>query len=522
MTFQTSLTGLNAANAHLATTSNNIANTETNGFKRSRAAFETIFASTLQGGNVADTGQGVRASDPRQNFAQGALRSTGNVLDLAITGDGFFQVKSPQDKREMFTREGGFRLNDSQYLVNGKGEFLQVAALDAKGRIVPDSQADLRVPRQTEGQFKPSTRVQETIAFPADAKVITRAFSARDPLTYNHKTSVTLVDDAGQTHAGAAYYVKERAADAEDPYTQWKLIFEVDGQRVSPQARDYRKQEAASRTASQDSIEWAGRGETTDILAFRTQTQADTAQGAMSVVGDQVLRGDGKQAHVIGTVDAQKNGRNGQPLQIHLIQDELAAGGPLNPASLDPLVSYSRQLSDDQGLIRIGTDGQLVPELASVAFKPGASFGQAVTLDLTGSQQANTPFARIRVEQDGRPEGQLVDLRIARNGLIQASYSNGLESALGKILLARFADTSGLSQQGDGRYTATPASGQPAYGEPGQGAVGGVQSGALEKSNVDMTTEMVDLIMAQRNFQANAKAIESQSAMTESLMEKLR
>lgn len=521
MTFQTSLTGLNAANFQLSASSNNIANADTNGFKRSRAAFETIYASTLQGANPADAGLGVRPTDPRQNFSQGALTSTANVLDLAITGEGFFPIKS-LDKRDLFTREGGFKLNDAQYVVNGKGEFLQVAALDDQGRVIPDSLSSLRIPRQTVGQFKPSTRVQETVQLPADAAVIDKPFSARDPQTYNHRTNVTLIDDSGQTHAGAAYYVKQRNADAEDPYTQWKLIVEVDGQRMAPQPRDYRKNEVASRTQTDDHIEWAGRGESTDILSLTSRSQADAAQGALSVVGSQVFRGDGKVARAIGTLDSENNGLGGKPLRINLNPDEIAKGGALAPAGLDALVSYSRQLRDEQGLVRVGTNGQLVPELSALTLSPSPGFSKGFTLDLGGSRQANVAFARTRLEQDGRPEGQLVDFNIAKNGVIRASYSNGQETALGKILLARFANASGLNQLGDTRYTATPDSGTPAYGEPGQGLVGAVQSGALEKSNVDLMGEMVDLIMAQRNFQANAKAIESQSTMTQTLAENLR
>jgi len=521
MTFQTSLTGLNAANFQLSTSSNNIANADTNGFKRSRAAFETIYASSLQGANPADAGLGVRPTDPRQNFSQGALSSTGNILDLAITGEGFFPVKA-QDNRDLFTREGGFRLNDAQYVVNGKGEFLQVAALDDKGKVIPDTLSSLRIPRQTVGQFRPSTRVLETVQLPADAPVITQPFSARDPKTYNHRTNVTLIDDSGQAHSGSVFYIKDRSADAADPYTQWKLVVEVDGQRLNPQPRDYRKYEAPTRSQTPDHIEWAGKGESTDILSLASRSQADTAPGALSVVDGQLWRGDGLVARAIGSVDRDKNGLGGQPLRINLQADDIAQGGPLSPASLEGLVSYSRQLRDAQGLVRIGTDGQLAPELSALSLSPSPGFSQGLSLDLSGSRQANVAFARTRLEQDGRPEGQLLDFRIGKDGLIQATYSNGHETALGKILLARFANASGLNQLGDARYTATTDSGTPGYGEPGQGLVGAVQSGALEKSNVDLMSEMVDLIMAQRNFQANAKAIESQSSMTQTLAENLR
>ncbi len=518
MTYHTSLTGLNAASFHLATTSHNIANTETTGFKRSRAVFENIFASTLQGSSPADAGQGVAARDPLQNFSQGALVSTANTLDLAVMGEGFFPIKSPLDGRDLYTREGGFRLNDNQYVVNGKGEFLQVAAVDTQGNALTGTLASLRIPPQTTGQFKPSTQITQVLQLPAGAKEISKAFDARDPQTYSHRTNVTLIDDAGNPRAGSLYYIKSRNADATDPFTEWKVVAEVDGQRITPQAREYRKNEAPARTSGTDFVEWAGRGEAADILTLQATDAPSTADGELSVVAGQLYRGDGRTAQRIGTLDAQKNGLNGQALRINL----LPQAAPLNPASLDPMVSYSRLMKDEAGLIRVATDGRLLPELGKMGFAPSAGFSKAISLDLSDSRQANTGFALTRLEQDGRPEGRLVEFSVAKNGLVKASYSNGYEGPLGKILLAKFSNASGLDQQGDTRYAATTASGAPTFGVPGQGGLGGVQSGALEKSNVDMMGEMVELIMAQRNFQANAKAIETQSTMAQTMAENLR
>lgn len=523
MTLHTSLTGLNAASFQLATSSNNIANTETTGFKRSRAVFENIYASSLQGANPSDSGQGVSAKDPTQNFSQGALVSTTSTLDLAITGEGFFPIKGPLDGRDLFTREGSFKLNDQQFIVNGKGEFLQVASLDSKGNAILGSLASLRIPRQTTGQFKPTTDIAQTLQLPSDAKVVTKAFDRKEPLSYSHRSNVSVIDDAGNPRAASLYYIKARNADAADPYTEWKVVAEVDGVRVAPQARTYRKDEVASRTATEDYIEWAGRGESSDILSFAAEGQLNTGDGAISLVAGKVYRGDGSVAQHIGSLDAQKNGLNGQPLRINLLKDDTQGrGAPVNPASLGSLVSYSRLMTDQEGLIRVGTDGRLLPELGKVAFAPLPGMGQGFKLDLSDSVQANTGFALTRMEQNGRPEGNLVDFSIAKNGLIKATYSNGTEAKLGKILLAKFSNASGLSQQGDTRYTASADSGAPAFGVPGQGALGSVQSGSLEKSNVDIMSEMVDLIMAQRNFQANAKAIETQSTMTQTMAENLR
>jgi flagellar hook-basal body protein len=107
---------------------------------------------------------------------------------------------------------------------------------------------------------------------------------------------------------------------------------------------------------------------------------------------------------------------------------------------------------------------------------------------------------------------------IADDGLIVASYSNGSQKSLGKIVIANFNSSSGLKQLGDAAFTATGESGTARLGEAGAAGFGTIRAGSRERSNVDLTNELVDLISAQRNFQANAKAIETNSAMTSAII----
>ena len=105
-----------------------------------------------------------------------------------------------------------------------------------------------------------------------------------------------------------------------------------------------------------------------------------------------------------------------------------------------------------------------------------------------------------------------------RQGAVFATYSNGVQLASGRINLAKFSSPSGLSQEGNTVYSATSASGVVAFGEPGSAGVGKLASGAKERSNVDVTAELVDLIAAQRNFQSNAKALETSGALASTLI----
>ena len=110
-------------------------------------------------------------------------------------------------------------------------------------------------------------------------------------------------------------------------------------------------------------------------------------------------------------------------------------------------------------------------------------------------------------------------LSIKDDGLVTASYSNGSQSSLGKVVLVNFSNSSGLRQIGDSSFYASAESGKAKIGEAGSAGYGTIRSGATERANVDLTTELVDLITAQRNFQANAKAIETNTTLTQTIIQ---
>src|SRR5690606_31062186 len=133
--------------------------------------------------------------------------------------------------------------------------------------------------------------------------------------------------------------------------------------------------------------------------------------------------------------------------------------------------------------------------------------------------QFASPFTVNRLSQDGFTIGRLTGLNVGDDGVIQASYSNGQPEAVGKIARARFSNPQGLLQAGSTTWRASSASGEPIAGEAGTSSFGLIQSGALETSNVDLTKELVTLITAQRNFQANAKSIETANAVTQTIIQ---
>ena len=134
------------------------------------------------------------------------------------------------------------------------------------------------------------------------------------------------------------------------------------------------------------------------------------------------------------------------------------------------------------------------------------------------STQYSQPFSVLSLSQDGFASGRLDGISIDTSGVVRANYTNGQQQALGKIILANFASPNGLKQIGNANYVATSNSGPPSVGEAGSDGFGSIQGGALERANVDLTEELVQLITAQRNFQANAKAIETATNLTSTIV----
>lgn len=222
MSFYTSLTGLNAATSQLAVTSNNIANVGTTGFKRSRADFGDIFATSPLQKASSVIGQGVALKQVSQEFSQGNIAFSANSLDIAITGDGFFPLKSADGLQDIFTRNGTFLLNDSYNVVNSAGQALIAAAVDSSGKADLDNLSKLLIPRKTSGDAVATSAIQLGLNFPADAQVPTLPFDKNDASTYNKTTAVTVYDAGGNGYLATVYYRKTQVATPLDAVNKWQ------------------------------------------------------------------------------------------------------------------------------------------------------------------------------------------------------------------------------------------------------------------------------------------------------------
>jgi flagellar hook-basal body protein len=222
MSFYTSLTGLNAATAMLGVTSNNISNVGTTGFKRSRADFGDIFATSPLQKASSTVGQGVSLKQVSQEFGQGNISFSSNALDLAVTGDGFFPLRSADGLQEVFTRNGSFLLNEQFNVVNSSGQRLMAATVDSTGSANVNERVVLTIPQKTSGEAKQTSVVSLGLNFPADAGVITESFNRANPATYNKSTAFTVYDNGGNGYLATIYYVKTANANQNVPYNKWQ------------------------------------------------------------------------------------------------------------------------------------------------------------------------------------------------------------------------------------------------------------------------------------------------------------
>ena len=250
MSFYTALTGLNAASAQLGVSSNNIANVGTIGFKKSRAQFGDIFATSPLQKNSSVVGQGVNLKEISQVFSQGNIVNSANSLDLAVSGQGFFALKpNLTSNQTVYTRNGGFSVNNDRYVVDSVGQFLQVFPVNEDGSVTStsiDAAGSLQLP-ETSGEPKASSQLLLGVNLPADAEIIPQRdvftsgqanyeFDRNDPDTYNKATSITVFDSLGNASIATIYYYKTQNASAQDanPSNKWQTRIFIGDREIEP------------------------------------------------------------------------------------------------------------------------------------------------------------------------------------------------------------------------------------------------------------------------------------------------
>ncbi|MDP3282070.1 MAG: flagellar hook protein FlgE [Nitrosomonas sp.] len=200
------------------------------------------------------------------------------------------------------------------------------------------------------------------------------------------------------------------------------------------------------------------------------------------------------------------------------VDGEASATGVPIGVTLDGAASKALVFDNNGALTAPIAPFNVSVDLATIDASLSAASPLVFSLDLTTATQFGSKFGVNAISQDGYTSGRLAGFTTSPDGLIQGSYSNGQTRSLGQIVLANFVNPQGLNPVGNGRWIETPSSGQPLVGPPKTGTLGALQASAVEDANVDLTSELVKMITAQRMYQANAKSIETQDAVLQTLV----
>jgi flagellar hook protein FlgE len=225
MGFQQGLSGLDAASQSLDVIGNNIANTNTAGFKSSTAEFADVYANNVNGTSANQIGIGTQLADVAQQFTQGNISTTNNPLDLAINGNGFFVMS--RNGAQSYSRDGQFQINQNGFLTNASGYQVLGYQANASGQIVPSAPAPIQIP--TAGlPATATTAATLQLNLNSGSNVpATGVFSITDPTSYNNSTSETVYDSLGNSHTVSTYFVQTSTPN------QWKMYASVDGTPVA-------------------------------------------------------------------------------------------------------------------------------------------------------------------------------------------------------------------------------------------------------------------------------------------------
>lgn len=436
MSFNIGLSGLYAANKQLDVTGNNIANVATAGFKSSRAEFEDVYSATKLGSGSKTTGNGVRLANVSQQFTQGDINNTGNVLDMGINGSGFFVLNS--NGSLSYTRAGTFKVDKDGYVTNTDGSArLQGYGVDANGKILNGVLTDLRIDTSNLAP-KTTTTVSSTINLNSTSPVIDEVANPFDPskeASFTKQFSTRVYDTQGNEHIMDQFMVKTGA-------NTWKTYTLIDGR--NPNGSD------------------------------------PTLAASPPVASTMVFDTSGKLVSVT------------------------------TPAVPVPIVSPDLQVT-----------GWIPGSVTNGVWAPnGAAADPAgITISMSNTTQFNADTARSIPSQNGYATGQITNLTIDTSGVLLANFSNQQTKAIGQISLASFTNEQGLQPVGGTSWKETFASGIPGYDAPNTGTLGEIHSNSLEESNVNLTSELVELIKAQSNYQANAKTISTQSTIMQTIIQ---
>jgi flagellar hook protein FlgE len=518
--FFSGISGLLANSNAINVVSNNIANVNTVGFKGSTANFQDVLYQSINSASgTSQVGRGTALSSIDTNFSAGSLETTTSGTDLAIGGKGFFIVKATTSQNTYYTRAGQFSFDADGNLTDPNGYILQGRQIDRTTSTPIGVDGDITI-SQAPSEPKATGSIDMNVNLQSDS-----AWAGT-------------IGDLSTTGAVTGVIASSSSYPASGPYTlaydgAGNLMVSVDVTDLDGNVTGTQTHTEAI-TAGQTYEDFGGLGlditiasslpaasgnQLIDITGFSvdsvstTQTPATTSNYSSSVTAYDSMG----QAHIVN-IYFRKSGESATGQSTWEWIAELDAADSVTNANA--IADWGTLVFNNNGALVSGGDAQSVlfdfsqgasqNQNIDLVFGPGTGGGTTTQYPISSTTSYQT--------QDGYPPGVLQSVSVSAEGILSGTYSNGQILDLYQITLANFNNANGLYKEGSNLYSETLASGVAYTNSPGEGGLGKISANSLEQSNVDLATEFVKMIIAQRGFQANSKVITTTDEILQELM----
>ena len=532
------LSGINAASNGLGVISNNLANSQSVGFKSSRAEFADLFS-----GAQNSPGSGTRVAAITQDFSQGTINGTGRDLDMAIDGEGFFILEDKTGKYDnVYTRNGSFKLDKDGFLTTQEGNKVQGYLLNEELSTETVPVFDTTLGSIDLDALNREPRATDEMNF--DINLDGEEIQNNDPQGTN--SGLALDDDSvGSTNNLDKLFNPEGNGSfgGFPDFSTNKIIHDSLGGEHRLTANFYKRDvvpEAQSNTGADGTpAGGVGNGEKyTSWLVQYTIQDYDEESGSWVTSGHMAqpdgtgVDYDGAGASAAGQVYELRFNTNGDLLGVYQPDDGAgnydatqvgtgaiggAAGSDADAGTAATELGWTKTAEAPKlhFLIDNPLTGATDPLGGAVATTPGAF---EIDLSFEDMTQFAGSYNLRGVSQNGFQIGDLVGLSTGLDGTIEARYSNGRSIPVAQLALANFSDKNAMEKLGAQTYAESFQSGTVQLGTPQGNGFGTIQAGSLEYSNVDVAGELVNMIQTQRTYQASAQVISTSQQLTQTIL----
>jgi flagellar hook protein FlgE len=521
--FYTGNTGLGANKEWLSVISDNIANVNTTGYKQEVVNFKDLVASSLTTYSSNGTpinkeiGGGAFVGSTTKDFSQGAFKNSNSPLNLALDGEGFFIVRNPSAQLNYYTRDGNFRLDANGDIVNQSGYKIQGWMLDEKGNMA-GALGSVKIPNSINPKstskiiYEDPTNLKADDRISYDANGNLKLFNAADSDTYNYVNTITTYDSLGTSHTLKQYFKKIDT-------NKWEIYTLLDDRAVT-----------FNGTFSALEIEFQGNGYIKSAKYANKYEDKSTETNQQNTTLDNNI--------LAGTVNIKDNegplyNDDGSGNIVDLKTGTIVGTIDYATGSLTFNSNPSNTLTIDYKVLKVNADGNTpdgdtINDLKQIVtdsidynqqysrFLNDGANSQPLTLNIEKFTQLTSDYI-FYAQQDGSGKGDLMSISVSEDGVVSGSYTNGQVKDIARLAVATFKDKEILVRKGDNLYLPSQQTFTPII-VPG-GVISKIRSGMLEMSNVDISKEFINLITAQRAYQANAKTITTSDQVLQTTMD---